>query len=170
MARITEMPSGIEPVWIYDVTNPVGVKWYSHNDDVKLVQYALNKIMAKESLPDVSAKGTIGPMGREYPPLPALKVDGIFGSKSRAALLEYQKTAIRGSLCVLADGQVDPVYKFISGLGGDPIGPRNMTIMTKVYGFTMFKLNKDILALYGKMMDDSELPPETQSALKAQKR
>jgi hypothetical protein len=48
---------------------------------VKLVQYALNKVMAKVPLADVSAKPTIGPMGPEYPNLAPLEVDGIFGKK-----------------------------------------------------------------------------------------
>ena len=85
MARITEMPRGIEPVWIHDVTHPVGLNWFGYKDDVKLLQYGLNKVMAKVPFPDLSATGTIGPMGREYPPMPPLKVDGIFGKKSHAA-------------------------------------------------------------------------------------
>jgi hypothetical protein len=169
MARITEMPRTMQPVWIYDVTYPVGMKWPPHVDDIKLVQYALNKIMAKESIPDVHAKPTIGPMGPEYPPLAQLKVDGIFGNKSHAALMAYQKTTIRGSQCVLADGQADSVYKYLGGMGGDPISARNMTIATKVYGFTMYKLAKDMIALYGKMMSDTELPAEVQASLRAQK-
>jgi hypothetical protein len=166
MAQITEMPHGIEPVWIYDVTHQIGIKWFSYKDDVKLLQYALNKIMAKVPLSDVSAKGTVGPMGREYPPLPPLDVDGIFGKKTHATLVQYQKTAVRGDMCLMADGQADPVYKYLSGLGGDPIGQRSITIMSNVTSLTMFKLNKDILKLYGKMMDDAELPPEVQVAVR----
>jgi hypothetical protein len=81
MARITDMPRAIEPVWIHDVTHPVGLNWFGYKGDVKLVQYALNKVMAKVPLADVSAKPTIGPMGPEYPNLAPLEVDGIFGKK-----------------------------------------------------------------------------------------
>ncbi len=167
MARITNMPKGIEPVWIHDVTHPVGLKWFGYKDDVKLVQYALNKVMAKVPFPDLSAKSMIGPMGPQYPPLPPLEVDGIFGKKSHAALLLFQRSSILGNACVLADGQVDPVYKYIAGLGGDPISPRNLTIWIRVMGFTMYKLAKDILALYGTMLKDEELPREVQVALNA---
>jgi len=169
MARITEMPRPIQPVWIYDVSNPVGMKWPNKVDDVKLLQYALNKIIAKEKLPDRNGKPTLGPMGMEYPPIAQLKVDGIFGRKTEAALKAYQGSSIQGNRCVLADGQADPVYKYISELGGDPISPKNMTIMTKVPGYTMYKLAKDMISLYGKMMDDSELPVEVQTSLRAQK-
>lgn len=165
MARITSMPRGIEPVWIHDVSFPVGLKWYNRKDDVKLLQYALNKIMAKVRLSDRSAKPVIGPLGPEYPPLPQLKVDGVFGKKSHAALEAFQRTSVRGSACLLADGQADPVYKYISGLTGDPASPRNIQIWTSVTRFTMYKLAKDILNLYGTMLKDEELPREVQVAL-----
>jgi hypothetical protein len=55
MARITEMPKGIEPVWIHDVTHPVGLNWFGYKDGVKLLQYGLNKVMAKVPFPDLSA-------------------------------------------------------------------------------------------------------------------
>ncbi|MFZ0864256.1 MAG: hypothetical protein ABR881_20355 [Candidatus Sulfotelmatobacter sp.] len=167
MAQITNMPKGITPVWIHDVTHPVGMKWYGYKDDVKLVQYALNKVMAKTPLPDLSAKSTFGPMGPQYPPLPPLEIDGIFGNKSHAALQVFQRSSIHGNACVLSDGQVDPVYKYIAGLTGDPISPRNLTIYTRATGFTMYKLAKDILALYGTMLSDDELPREVQEALNA---
>lgn len=162
MARITEMPRGIMPVWIHDVTHPVSWKWFQYRDDVMLVQYALNKVMAKEQILDFKGKYTIGPMGREYPPVAPLVVDGIYGPKSHGAVLNYQI----GSRTVLADGDVDPVYKYMAGLGGDPIGAKNMMIMTTYSRFTMFKLNTDILRLYGTLMHDEELPQEVQAALR----
>jgi hypothetical protein len=42
--------------------------------------------------------------------------------------------------------------------------------MTSLYGFTMFKLNSEILRLYGKLMDDTELPADVQTALRNQHR
>ena len=39
-------------------------------------------------------------------------------------------------------------------------------VMTTYSRFTMFKLNTDILRLYGKMMQDEELPQEVQAALR----
>jgi len=45
-----------------------------------------------------------------------------------------------------------------------------MQIMTSVYRFTMFKLNTEILRLYGRLMDDAELPAEVQMALRNQHR
>jgi len=91
MARITEMPRGILPMWIHDVTHPVSWKWFCYRDDVLLLQYALNKFMAKEELPDFNGKPKIGPMGREWPPLAPLAVDGIFGNKTHGALTAFQR-------------------------------------------------------------------------------
>lgn len=161
MARITEMPRGITPVWIHDVSHPVSWKWFQYRDDVMLVQYALNRVMAKEKILDFRGKSTPGPLGPEYQPIAPLKVDGIYGPKSHAAVLNYQI----GSRTVLADGDVDPVYKYMAGLGGDPIGAKSMMIMTTYSRLTMYKLNSDILRLYGSMMSDDELPPEVQAAL-----
>lgn len=161
MARITEMPRGIMPVWIHDVSHPVSWKWFQYRDDVMLVQYALNRVMAKEKILDFRGKSTPGPLGPEYQPIAPLKVDGIYGPKSHAAVLNYQI----GSRTVLADGDVDPVYKYMAGLGGDPIGAKSMMIMTTYSRLTMYKLNSDILRLYGSMMSDDELPPEVQAAL-----
>jgi peptidoglycan hydrolase-like protein with peptidoglycan-binding domain len=163
MARTTDMPAGMFPVWIYDVTHPVGYKWFQYRDDVLLVQYALNKIIAKGKILDRNGKPTPGPMGPEYPPLAALKVDGIFGPKTHAAVVTYQKG---GS--VLADGEVDPVYEQIGKLKGDPISPRYLSAYTSLPKFTMVRLNKDILDLYGSMMDDADFPKEVQAALRHQ--
>lgn len=147
MARITDMPTGMSPVWIYDVSHPVGFKWFQHRDDVLLVQYALNRLIAKGKVRDLKAKPTPGPIGPEYPSLALLKVDGIFGPKTHAAVVNYQRG---GS--VLADGEVDPVYQQISKLKGDPISPRYLTTYTSLPRFTMVRLNKDIVDLYG--LDD----------------
>lgn len=152
MARITNLPLFGTPVWIHDVSHPVSWKWFQYRDDVMLVQYALNKVMAKDKILDFKGKATMGPMGPEYPPVAPLKVDGIYGPKSHAAVLNYQI----GSRSVLADGDVDPVYKYKAGLTGDPVGAKNMMIMTTYSRFTMYKLNSDILRLYGSMMQDEE--------------
>lgn len=163
MARITNMPTGMFPVWIHDVSHPVGFKWFQYRDDVLLVQYALNKLIAKGKIRDLNGKPTPGPLIAEYPPLAPLKVDGIFGRKTHAAVVIYQKG---GS--VLADGEIDPVYEQIAKLKGDPISPRYMTAWTSLQRFTMVRLNKDILDSYGKMMDDNELPKEVQASLRIQ--
>jgi len=162
MARVTDMPRGVLPMWIHDVSHPVSWKWFQYRDDVMLVQYALNKVMAKEKILDFKGKSTPGPMGPEYPAVAPLKVDGIYGPKTHAAVLNYQICGYT----VQADGDVDPVYKYVAGLAGDPISPRNLTIMTTYSRFTMFKLNTDILRLYGKLMDDEELPQEVLAALR----
>jgi hypothetical protein len=164
MARITNMPRGVLPMWIHDVSHPVSWKWFQYRDDVLLLQYALNKVMAKDKILDFKSKPTRGPLGPEYPPVAPLKIDGIYGPKTHGAVLNYQI----GSSTVQADGDVDPVYKYIAGLTGDPISPRNLSIITTYSRFTMFKLNTDILRLYGSLMDDNELPPEVQAALRKQ--
>lgn len=50
MARITNMPCGVLPMWIHDVSHPVSWKWFQYRDDVLLVQYALNKVMRRTKL------------------------------------------------------------------------------------------------------------------------
>jgi hypothetical protein len=163
MARVTNMPAGMFPVWIYDVSHPVGYKWFQYRDDVLLVQYALNKVIAKGKIRDLSGKPTPGPLGPEYSPLAPLKIDGIFGAKTHAAVVRYQRG---GS--VLSDGEVDPVYEQIAKLKGDPISPRYLTAYTSLPKFTMVRLNKDVLDLYGSMMNDDDLPKEVQAALRHQ--
>lgn len=163
MARITAMPTGFFPVWIHDVSHPVGYKWFQYRDDVLLLQYALNQIIAKEKIADLKSKPTIGPVGPEYPGIAPLKVDGIFGPKTHSALVSYQR-----GRCVLADGEVDPVYGQIGKLKGDPISPRYLMAYTSLQGFTMYRLNKHILELYGSMMHDEDLPKEVQAALRVQ--
>lgn len=163
MARITEMPRGILPMWIHDVTHPVSWKWLQYRDDVLLVQYALNKIMAKDKIFDFKGTSKPGPLGPEYPAVAPLKLDGIYGPKTHGAILNNYQI---GSSTMKADGDVDPVYKYVAGLRGDPISPRNLTIISTYSRFTMFKLNTDILRLYGKLMDDGELPQEVQAALR----
>lgn len=161
MARITNMPRGVLPMWIHDVSHPVSWKWFQYRDDVMLVQYALNKVMAKNSIPDLKAKPAPGPLGPEYPPLAPLKVDGIYGPKSHEAVLNYQ----RSRSAMLADGDVDPLYKYIAGMIPDPVSPRNLMILTNYSRFTIFKLNEEILRLYGTLLHDEELPQEVQAAL-----
>jgi hypothetical protein len=176
MAQITEMPSGFMPVWIHDVTHPVSWKWFCYRDDVMLLQYALNQIMAKVKLQDMTKHrrgplgdypASFGPGGREYLQIEPLEVDGIFGPKSHAALVSYQQSDVCGNHCIKTDGDLDPVYKYISELGSDPIAPGNMMIMTKVTSFTMFKINRDILTLYGKLMNEEDMPKELKDTIRA---
>jgi len=176
MAQITEMPSGFMPVWIHDVTHPVSWKWFCYRDDVMLLQYALNQIMAKVKLSDMTRprrgelgdySPSVGPGGRWYPPVDPLDVDGIFGKKTHAALVSYQQSSICGARCLQADGDLDPVYKYLSGLNGDPLSQSNMMIIEKTPGFTMFKLNNDILKLYGKLMDEDDMPKELRNTILA---
>src|SRR5579864_3387781 len=76
MARITNMPRGVLPMWIHDVSHPVSWKWFQYRDDVLLVQYALNKVMSKDKILDFKGKASRGPLGPEYPPVAPLKIDG----------------------------------------------------------------------------------------------
>jgi hypothetical protein len=110
---------------------------------------------------------SFGPGGREYPQIEQLEVDGIFGQKSHAALVSYQQSDVCGNHCIKTDGDLDPVYKYISGLGSDPAAPGNMMIMIKVTSFTMFKINRDILTLYGKLMNEEDMPQELKDTIRA---
>jgi hypothetical protein len=100
MARITEVLHGLLPMSIHDVTHPVSWKWFCYRDDELLLQYALNKFMAKEKLSDLKGKPTIVPMGREWPPLAPLKVDGIFGNKPMARSRRFKRSGARRSMAM----------------------------------------------------------------------
>lgn len=69
MARITDMPRGVLPMWIHDVSHPVSWKWFQYRDDVLLVQYPLNKAMAKEKILDFKGKVHAGATGNTRPSL-----------------------------------------------------------------------------------------------------
>jgi peptidoglycan hydrolase-like protein with peptidoglycan-binding domain len=170
MAQFTNMPSGFIPVQIIDVTTGVGAGRANSRADVLLVQAALNKLMAapggRGQLPDVSKPATAGPLGPVRPSLPALVVDGIFGKKTLAAIKAYQSANIAGASAVVSDGGVDPVHTFLATASSDPIGGATLNVFTKVGRFTMFKLNSDILKLFGKVLQETELPPEVQASLR----
>ena len=93
-------------------------------------------------------------------------VDGIFGRKTLAAIKAYQGTSIGNGPALVTDGGVDPVHTFLATASADPIGGATLNVFTKVGRFTMFKLNADILKLYGKVLQESELPPEVQASLR----
>jgi hypothetical protein len=170
VAQFTDMPLGFIPVQIIDVTAGAGAARPNNRADVLLVQFALNKIMAapngRGELPDVSKPRVPGPLGSTFQPLAPLVVDGIFGKKTLAAIKAYQGVSIGGGPTLVIDGGVDPVHTFLATASSDPISGRTLNVMTKVGRFTMFKLNADILKLYGKVLQETELPPEVQTSLR----
>ena len=58
------------------------------------------------------------------------------------------------------------MHAFLKTATGDPIGGATLNVFSKVGRFAMFKLNADILNLYGKVLQESELPPEVQASLR----
>lgn len=170
MAQLTSMPSGLLPVQIIDVTLAVGFGRSNDRADVMLVQAALNKIMSapggRGKLPDFTKRPEPGPLMAIYPPLPPLDVDGFFGNKTFTALKTYQSIMLTARRALIADGAVDPVHRQLGQPGGDPIG-RNLAIFVKVGQLTMFKLNADILTLFGRVLDVSELPVLVQASIQA---
>ena len=174
MAQFTNMPPTFVPIQIVDVTSAVGGGRPNSRADVMLVQFALNKIMAapggRGQLPDITRPAIPGPLGATFPSLAPLAVDGFFGSKTLAAIRAYQSASIAGSSALKTDGAVDPVHTFLTGITGDPIGGGTLNVVTKVGRFTMFKLNADILKLFGKVIQDAELPPLVQASLRTRRR
>ena len=69
---------------------------------------------------------------------------------------------------MLADGEVDPVYRQISKLKGDPISAGCLRTYTSLPRFPMVRLHKDVLDLYGLRRDDSERANEVQTSLRVQ--
>lgn len=169
MAQLTDMPPGFIPIQIIDVTTGVGAGRQNSRPDVLLVQFALNKIMAapggRGQLPDVSKPAVPSPFGATARPLAPLVVDGTFGRKTLAAIKAYQGANISNTSALVIDGGVDPVHKFLTTAGSDPIGGSALNVITKVSRFSIFKLNADILKLYGKVLQVSELPPEVQISI-----
>jgi peptidoglycan hydrolase-like protein with peptidoglycan-binding domain len=170
MAQFTNMPPGFVPVQIIDVTTGAGAGRPNSRADLLLVQFALNKIMAapggRGQLPDVSKPSIPGPLGGTAQPLAPLVVDGVFGKKTLAAIKAYQGASIGNGPALVTDGGVDPVHKFLATASSDPIGGATLNVFGKVGRFTMFKLNADILKLYGKVLQETELPPEVQTSLR----
>lgn len=170
MAQLTRMPSGFIPIEIIDVTAGAGAGRANNRADMLLVQFALNKIMAapggRGQLPDVSKPSVPGPLGGISQPLAPLVVDGIFGKKTLAAIKAYQAAGVGNGPTLITDGGVDPVYKFLATATGDPIGGATQNVFSKVGRFTMFKLNADILKLYGKVLQETELPQEVQASIR----
>jgi len=170
MAQLTNMPFSFIPVEIIDVSVGVGFGRTNDRADVMLVQTFLNKIMAAPGgnpLSDVSKRPSVNPVGQQvFPSLAPLVVDGLFGNKTFAALKAYQSVGIAGRTALVADGAADPVHAQLAQLGGDPIGGRNLGILSKVGRMTMFKLNADVLTLFGRVIQDGELPPLVQASIR----
>jgi len=169
MAQLTDMPPGFIPIQIVDVTSAVGAGRQNSRPDVLLVQFALNKIMAapggRGALPDVGKPSVAGPVGPTAQPLKPLVVDGVFGTKTFAAIKAYQGASINNQSTLLVDGGIDPVHTFLAGAGTDPIGG-GLNVLTKAPRYTIAKLNADILKLYGTVLQVGELPVEVQTSIK----
>lgn len=130
--------------WIYNVSFPVGPGRANNQDDVMLVQHAINTLLTHFEIKN--AKG-----GRitTY-----LKRDGIFGPRTAEAILGYQQHArdVR-HLVITADGVVEPA---------------SHTGWTKHSNlqYTIVHLNRDHRKLYGKMMSEDDFPDKLRDALK----
>ena len=170
MAQLTDMPPGFIPIQIIDVTFGVGGGRQNSRPDVLLVQFALNKIMAapggRGALPDISKPSVPGPLGPTAQTLKPLVVDGVFGTKTFAAIKAYQRAGINNQSTLLVDGGIDPVPTFLASAGTDPIGA-GLNVLTKAPRYTITKLNADILKLYGVVLQPGELPVEVQASIKA---
>lgn len=145
MARIRNLPSGVGIRWIFDVQFSVGPGDSNRCDDVQLVQHALNTLLAH--------LGLQRPNGSM---ITYLKRDGIFGPKTKEAILTYQKSVLASKRYITADGHVGPS----SATGWTKSGSAQYSI---VY------LNRDHRDLYGKMMDENDFPEPLKMNVKSQK-
>ncbi len=130
---------------ICNVSFGVGPKCSNFRDDVLLVQTLLNKIL-------VSTNPLVGPDGKYVSQ--SLKLDGICGPKTSAAIWAYQNhlKTTRG-VAVKVDGRVDSSNE----LGISP-GTLNR--------FTIYLLNRDHRSIYRKELKDTDLPPALAEALR----
>jgi hypothetical protein len=163
MARVTEFPSTFRPIWIWDITDKVGWGLVNRRADVQLVQLSINKLIPKLGLVDYRRKPSPGPLPGMgvYPPLAPLKVDGLMGNETANAIKSY--TALKGNT---TDQAVDPVYPLLARLHGDPVSPSAIAAGSALRKRTMFTLNSDHLAKYGRLLDNSEFPEPLRSEVK----
>ncbi len=156
MARITSMPTFmLRPVWIWDLDQSVGWGRANMRDDVLLIQVMLNRVMRQLGLTD-GRKRTDPWMGPDsaHPDLAFLKTDSKFGPETHYAIRTYQA---RGGT---VDGAADTVYPLLQNPGSDPLNGQIMTT-EKVYGRMIYRLNKDHLAIYKRMLDEKDFPPSS---------
>ena len=136
MAHIKNLGGQTDLAWILNVDASVGPNSYNRWADVMLVQVFMNALLAPLGLKD--------PQGR--PIKTYLRLDGLFGTKSRDAIVGYQKNARGRGLVVAVDGL---------------ISPSNATGWTRANNqFTIVHINRDYRNTYGKMLDPNDLPAE----------
>ncbi len=143
----------MRPVWIWDLDQSVGCGRTNMRDDVLLIQVLLNRVMRQLGLTD-GRKRTQRPTGGwESPDLALLKTDSKFGPETHYAIKTYQA---RGGT---VDGAADTVYPLLENLDFDTNGQ----IMTtqKIFGRMIYRLNKDHLAIYKRMLDEKDFPPSS---------
>lgn len=162
MAKVTNMPdNSYRPIWIWDVNDAVGPGKWNRRGDVMLVQCALNRVIRPMGLRDDRKRFYPGPenplLGRKYgyPLLDFLVEDGRFGKETAYAIKQYQKVSV-----IVMDGAVDPVHPLTVN---NPDDLNHLKITTRM----MYSLNEKILRTSGKMMDDSEFPPELRADIRA---
>src|SRR5579872_851616 len=98
MAHIKNLGGQTDLAWILNVDTSVGPNSYNRWDDVMLVQVFMNALLAPLGLRD--------PQGR--PITSYLRLDGLFGRKTKDAILGYQNSARGRGLVVAVDGIVSP--------------------------------------------------------------
>jgi hypothetical protein len=147
MAQITELGSEVSLKWIHNVSYNVGPQAWNKRDDVLLVQHLLNKLLAPLGLTDKNGKLITAYLVR----------DGICGTNTQTAIWAYQNNVknVR-KLVGSVDGYVDPSNRS----GWNNQGNQ----------FTIVHMNRDHRQIYGRLMDDSELPAEVQAALRRGKK
>ena len=136
MAHIKNLGGQTDLAWILNVDTSVGPNSYNRWDDVMLIQVFMNALLALLGLQD--------PQGR--PITSYLRLDGLFGRKTKEAILGYQQNALDRGLVIAVDGIVSP---------------SNATGWTRQNNqFTIVHINRDYLQNYGKMLDPNDLPSE----------
>ena len=163
MARVTEFSPTFRPIWIWDLTDKVGWGLVNRRADVQLVQLSINKLIPKFGLIDHRKKAGPGPLPGigVYAPLAPLKVDGYMGNETANAIKSYITHK-----SITTDQAIDPVYPLLARLKGNPISPAAIMADAAVRKRTMFTLNSDHLAQYGRLLDDSEFPEPLRSEAK----
>ncbi len=142
MALIMNLGDDTDIKWLYNVSYPVGPYCPNHRDDVLLVQYTINCLLAALQLTDSDGQ----------PITTYLKRDGLYGDHTEEAIFAYQRNVSSRGFFITVDGRVDPSP--VSGW--TPHGNAQYTI---VY------LNRDYLNTYGTMMQEQDMPLELQHAL-----
>jgi hypothetical protein len=158
MAQVTEFPSShsfqFVASWVWDLTDRIGWGMPNGRADVQLMQYHLNDLIPKMDLRDYRKRTPSG-----FAKLGFLVVDGYWGKETANALDSYLTL---GSSPKSPDRVLDPVYKAIHYLHGDPLSG-GLHGRDLIRNRIMYCLNRDYKHHYAQLANEDDFPEPLKS-------